>query len=124
MYNFRREVSLADAIKKPIIPLKLDTAMKWPPEGPMSMAFSQMVYINFCKPNEDIQNDWSCPHFDELKDKIAEYLDVSFSKHTETNSEAPTSHQPSPPPPPLSPVSKDIVIKIIYTHIGLLYRRL
>jgi hypothetical protein len=52
--NCRREVSLADAIKKPIIPLLLES-ITWPPEGPMSMVFTQLLYINFCKPNTDVQ---------------------------------------------------------------------
>jgi hypothetical protein len=52
--NCRREVSLADAIKKPIIPILLEK-ISWPPEGPMSMVFTQLLYIDFCKPNIDIQ---------------------------------------------------------------------
>lgn len=67
---------MADAIKKPIVPLKLDSKMTWPPEGPMSMVFTQLVYINFCKPNEDVQNDWNCPQFTELIDKMKQHLDI------------------------------------------------
>ena len=52
--NCRREVSLADAIKKPIIPILLEK-ISWPPEGPMSMVFTQLLYIDFCKPNIDVQ---------------------------------------------------------------------
>jgi hypothetical protein len=66
----RREVSLADAIKKPIVPLLLER-MSWPPEGPMSMVFSQLLYIDFCKPDENIQNNWQCPQFDQLLQQIS-----------------------------------------------------
>ena len=46
--NCRREVSLADALKKPLVPLLLES-MQWPPAGPMSMAFTQLLYIDFTK---------------------------------------------------------------------------
>ena len=48
------QLSLADAIKKPIVPLLLEK-MTWPPEGPMSMVFTQLLYINFCKPDVGVQ---------------------------------------------------------------------
>ena len=63
--NCRREVSLSDALKRPIIPLLLDD-MTWPPEGPMGMVFTQLLYINFNQPSVDIQDNWLCPQFDEL----------------------------------------------------------
>ncbi|KAH9508543.1 hypothetical protein Btru_051973, partial [Bulinus truncatus] len=46
--NCRREVSLTDALKKPMIPLLLEE-MTWPPSGPMSMIMTQLLYINFSK---------------------------------------------------------------------------
>ena len=76
--NCRREVSLADALKKPIIPLLLEQ-MTWPPEGPMSMPFTQLLYINFCKPDIEIQNHWKVPQFDELVEKVKGYVpEVDF----------------------------------------------
>ena len=71
--NCRREVSLADALKKPLIPLLLEK-MTWPPEGPMSMAFTQLLYINFHSPDVSIQNTWECPQLDELIAKICIHL--------------------------------------------------
>ena len=44
--NCRREVSLATSIDKPIIPLLLEK-MQWPPSGPMSMALTQLQYLDF-----------------------------------------------------------------------------
>jgi len=64
---------LADAIKKPIIPLLLEP-MSWPPEGPMSMVFAQMLYVDFCQPNTDIQRDWNCPQFDQLVRQISGHI--------------------------------------------------
>ena len=90
--NCRREVSLADALKKPIIPLLLEQ-MTWPPEGPMSMPFTQLVYINFCKPDIEIQNHWKVPQFDELVEKVKGYVPEvdlfikSQVKEAETNLE-------------------------------------
>ena len=71
--NCRREVSLADALKKPIIPLLLEQ-MTWPPEGPMSMPFTQLLYVNFCKPDIEIQNHWKVPQFDELLEKLSKHI--------------------------------------------------
>ena len=66
-------MSLADAIKKPIIPLLLET-IKWPPTGPMSMVFAQLLYIDFCKPDVEIQNHWKCKQMTELHDKLGSYV--------------------------------------------------
>ena len=68
--NCRREVSLADALKKPIVPLLLEQ-MKWPPDGPMSMVFTELLYINMCK-DPDVQKTWTGPKFDELAMKLEE----------------------------------------------------
>jgi hypothetical protein len=71
--NCRREVSLSDAIKKPIIPLLLDN-MTWPPEGPMSMVFTQLLYIDFKDNNASAQQLWSGPRLDQLIAKIDGHL--------------------------------------------------
>ena len=87
--NCRREVSLADAIRKPIIPLLLE-AITWPPEGAMSMPFTQLLYVNFCNPDIEVQNHWNVPQFDELLEKVKGYVSqVDFqtatnAKKTET----------------------------------------
>ncbi|XP_076104784.1 uncharacterized protein LOC143073258 isoform X2 [Mytilus galloprovincialis] len=70
--NCRREVSLADALKKPIIPLLLEK-MDWPPSGPMSMVFTQLLFINFYR-DEDVQMTWTGPKLDELMEKIGEHM--------------------------------------------------
>uniref|UniRef100_A0A1I8I651 Death domain-containing protein n=1 Tax=Macrostomum lignano TaxID=282301 RepID=A0A1I8I651_9PLAT len=50
--NCRREVSLADAIRKPIVPVMLEK-MAWPPEGPMSMPLTQLIYVQMYKDADD-----------------------------------------------------------------------
>ena len=70
--NCRREVSLADALKKPIIPLLLEQ-MKWPPDGPMSMVFTELLYINMYKDESD-QMTWKGVKFNELTEKLKQYL--------------------------------------------------
>jgi len=67
-------VSLADAVKKPIIPLLLEP-MSWPPEGPMSLVFAQLLYIDFCRPSTDIQHNWNCPQFNQLIKQINDHVD-------------------------------------------------
>ncbi|CAH1256996.1 Hypp2294 [Branchiostoma lanceolatum] len=66
--NCRREVSLADALRKPIVPLLLqDTS--WPPEGPMSMAFTELLYID-CR-DERTQNDWEGAKYEDLLQQVS-----------------------------------------------------
>ncbi|XP_035672741.1 uncharacterized protein LOC118413458 isoform X2 [Branchiostoma floridae] len=68
--NCRREVSLADALRKPIVPLLLqDTS--WPPEGPMSMAFTELLYID-CR-DESTQNNWEGAKFEELLQQVSRH---------------------------------------------------
>ena len=69
--NCRREVSLADALKKPIIPLLLEQ-MKWPPDGAMSMVFTELLYISCYQ--DDIQTSWTGEKYDELMDKLRQFV--------------------------------------------------
>ena len=70
--NCRREISLADALKKPIIPLMLEQ-MKWPPDGPMSMVFTELLYINFFS-DEKIQMVWKGEKANELIEKLKQFV--------------------------------------------------
>ncbi|XP_056022602.1 uncharacterized protein LOC125652678 isoform X2 [Ostrea edulis] len=70
--NCRREVSLADALKKPIIPMLMEK-IDWPPTGPMSMVLTQLLYVNFSK-DESVQLSWEGKYFDELLKKIRENI--------------------------------------------------
>ncbi|CAF3164295.1 unnamed protein product [Rotaria sp. Silwood2] len=49
--NCRREMSLANALKKTIAPLYLEETSTWPPPGPMAMIFSDKPFIDFRRPN-------------------------------------------------------------------------
>lgn len=71
--NCRREVSLSDALRKPVIPILMEQ-MTWPPEGPMSMPFAQLLYIDFTK--ESTQKDFTDNKFDELLEKLKEHATV------------------------------------------------
>lgn len=70
--NCRREVSLADALKKPIIPLLMEQ-IKWPPDGPMSMLFTELLFINFYR-DEAIQMTWTGEKFDEFVNKLNQFV--------------------------------------------------
>ncbi|CAF1359773.1 unnamed protein product [Didymodactylos carnosus] len=81
--NCRREVSLADALKKPIIPLLLDR-VSWPPPGPMSLVFTEKLSIDFCisanEPNEE-RILWNGNKFERLLIKLQEHIpEVNISK--------------------------------------------
>ena len=41
----QQEVALADVLKTPILPVLFES-ITWPPEGPMSMPFAPLIYIN------------------------------------------------------------------------------
>ncbi|XP_046581524.1 LOW QUALITY PROTEIN: uncharacterized protein LOC124288969 [Haliotis rubra] len=106
--NCRREVSLADALKKPIVPLLLEK-MTWPPSGPMSMVFTQLLYINFGK-DETVQERWDGENFDELLTKLdyhvpgiiilgnmSKQAEVTSSPETEKTTPANSDKQPKQP---------------------------
>ncbi|XP_071845673.1 uncharacterized protein [Apostichopus japonicus] len=94
--NCRREVSLSDALRKPIIPLLLEEGMTWPPPGPMSMTFTQLLYIDFTQ--EVSQRNFEDEKFNELVSKIKDYVQPD-----EVVIE--TSEESTPPPAPAkSPV--------------------
>ncbi|XP_071509003.1 uncharacterized protein [Diadema antillarum] len=80
--NCRREVSLSDTLQKPIVPL-LMKQMPWPPEGPMSMSFTQLLYIDFTK--EASQANFDDEKFDELVLKIQENAQPTLETQTEVD---------------------------------------
>ena len=54
--NCRREMSLADALTKPIVPLLLEDTGTWPPSGPMALVFTDKPYLDFRRTNENAQH--------------------------------------------------------------------
>ncbi|XP_012937829.1 uncharacterized protein LOC101855561 [Aplysia californica] len=104
--NCRREVSLADALKKPLVPLLLEK-MTWPPAGPMSMVMTQLLYIDFAQ--EKAQTEWSGPKFQELLDKINEHAPELAAK-TEEKKET-TSESDKKPGPTSSDTGKSVQFK-------------
>ncbi|XP_069127354.1 uncharacterized protein [Argopecten irradians] len=125
--NCRREVSLADSLKKPLVPLLLEK-MEWPPSGPMSMVFTQLLFINFYR-DEEVQMSWTGEKFDELLAKVTEHVPsviqgpddskpneetemqgkkseeekLPTSQNAASNASSTNQHQPAPPPPPPPP---------------------
>ncbi|CAD5114025.1 DgyrCDS3184 [Dimorphilus gyrociliatus] len=78
--NCKREVSLSSALNKPIIPLLLEN-MSWPPEGQMSMIFTQLLYIGFHK--KENSSLWQGDEFDQLTSKI----DTNITPSNDINDE-------------------------------------
>ena len=78
--NCRREVALADALRKPIIPLLLES-MRWPPDGPMSLVLTPLLYIDFSASDAAAatSRDWKSAKFDELISKIDTHLQPSVT---------------------------------------------
>ena len=88
--NCRREISLADTLKKPIIPILLEQ-MKWPPDGPMSMVFTELLYIN-CYEDEKVQITWKGEKFDELTETLSQYVPVTKSSQSRRDKPKPVSN--------------------------------
>ena len=64
----RRDVDLADALKKPMVVLMLEST-DWPPAGPMSEALNNQAYINCV--DVALQQQWMGVQFDELVVRIS-----------------------------------------------------
>ena len=72
--NCRREMSLADALKKTIVPVYLEETTAWPPPGPMSMVFTDKPYLDFRRPagaakDHDV---WTSKEFETLLARLRE----------------------------------------------------
>jgi hypothetical protein len=61
--NCRREMALADALQKPLVPLLLEETSTWPPAGPMAMVFAEKPYIDFRRSNDNDQR-WTGKEFE------------------------------------------------------------
>ena len=106
--NCKQEVGLAHALNKPIIALLLEP-ITWPPEGPMCMVFTELMYIDCCRPKVEIQDDWNCEQFQELLGKIEGHVPdgekrniekkpaVGNSKDTKESNDAKNSNGASQP---------------------------
>ncbi|XP_070174801.1 uncharacterized protein [Littorina saxatilis] len=69
--NCRREVSLADALQKPLVPLLLE-GMAWPPPGPMSPVLTGLLYVDCTRDN--MEDSWAGPKFDQLITVINQHI--------------------------------------------------
>ncbi|CAF3319238.1 unnamed protein product [Rotaria sp. Silwood2] len=95
--NCRREMSLSDALSKPIIPLLLELTDTWPPSGPMSMIFTGKSFIDFRRSNKNIQNDsiWKSKQFKKLLAQLKEIIpEVDTGKFKKNISQARPSRIP------------------------------
>lgn len=67
----RKEVSLAHHLKKPLIPLRLDSST-WPPKGSMGLILTQLLYIDCTK--DGMEDTWDGPKFDEIITMITKHI--------------------------------------------------
>ena len=100
--NCRREVSLSNALNKPIIPLLMDDTV-WPPEGPMSLVFTQLLYIDFKESGTATADKlWSGQRLEQLIAKIDSHLGrtataVSAVRPSSVKKSLPSDSQKSQP---------------------------
>lgn len=74
--NCRREMSLADALKKTIVPLYLEETSTWPPPGPMAFVFIDKPYIDFRSSNVNGSDGhlWTSKEFDKVLVRLKETI--------------------------------------------------
>lgn len=70
--NCRKEIALADALSKPIIPLLLEGGMAYPPAGPMAPSLSVIECIDFT--DQQRQDNWDGQPFDKLVERMQKHL--------------------------------------------------
>ncbi|CAM4932112.1 unnamed protein product [Rotaria socialis] len=100
--NCRREMSLADTLSKPIVPLLLEETNRWPPIGPMSLIFAETTYFDFCSSHKSLDivgNDiWSGEQFEKLLSHLTEIVpeaEVKMSRrHTLVTNWTTTPNRP------------------------------
>jgi hypothetical protein len=74
--NCRREMSLADALKKTIVPLYLEETSTWPPPGPMAFVFIDKPHIDFRSSNVNGSDGhlWTSKEFDKVLVRLKETI--------------------------------------------------
>jgi hypothetical protein len=82
--NCRREMSLADALEKPIIPLLLEQLNEdWPPAGPMSLVFTGKINIDF---RTHQKNDmWHGQEYDQILVKLQQLIPEAHIENPNRN---------------------------------------
>lgn len=92
--NCRREMSLSDALGKPIIPLLLEPLKEnWPPAGPMSMVFTGKTNIDF---RSHQKNDmWHGQEYNQILQKLRQHVPDVQPKNQNTSVVARSSSSPT-----------------------------
>lgn len=71
-----RELSLADVLRKPIVPVMVEPT-PWPPPGPMAVVLSALVYVDLCgiggHGGSGRRADWEM-RFQEIVGRVAQFL--------------------------------------------------
>ncbi|CAF0913617.1 unnamed protein product [Adineta ricciae] len=82
--NCRREMALADALQKLIVPMLIEETGSWPPAGPMSMVFAERSYVDFRREGDGRER-WSGKEFEmvlaRLKQAIPEVETAQPRRH-------------------------------------------
>ena len=74
------QITLAIQLNKPIIPLLMDSNLKWPPAGSLGPILSEYLFIRFFQRPKEITNDeryWPVDKFNELVMQIQQLIPTS-----------------------------------------------
>jgi hypothetical protein len=77
------QINLAVQLNKPIIPLLLDSKLKWPPSGSLGPILSEYLFIRFFqRPPKELTNDeryWPVDKFEELVMQLKQLIPFTLS---------------------------------------------
>ncbi|GFT80972.1 protein neuralized [Nephila pilipes] len=94
-----REMSLADVLRKPIVPIILEP-MPWPPPGALALILSSLVYIDLCgiggHGGNGKQSDWES-RFSNIVERLSHFISPSFLSPHITNPSSERHASSSPP---------------------------
>lgn len=96
------QINLAVQLNKPIIPLLLDSKLKWPPSGSLGPILSEYLFIRFFqRPPKEVTNDeryWPVDKFEELVMQLKQLIPFTVNRKEILN-QAPKTREDNQPSP-------------------------
>lgn len=77
------QINLAIQLNKPIIPLLLDSKLKWPPAGSLGPILSEYLFVRFFQRPKELTNDeryWPVDKFEELVMQLKHLIPFTVNK--------------------------------------------
>ncbi len=95
--NCLNQVNLAVQLNKAIIPLLMDSKVKWPPAGSLGPIFSEYLFIRFFQRPAEVTNDeryWPVDKFNELVMQLRQIIPPPIIRNPTSGTPSSTSKAP------------------------------